>query len=65
VTNAAINNVWVDVLKSGQRMAPTVSLKTGPIPNQPHVPGSCLNKDETPFAPLYYDRYETIKNTRR
>jgi len=66
LTPAAINNVWVDVLKSGQKMAQTVSLK-GPaaIPNKPHVSGLVLNKDETPFAPLYYDRYEAIKKTSR
>jgi hypothetical protein len=65
LTPAAINNVWVDVMKAGQKMSPTVSMKPGPIPNLPHVSGLVLNKDETPFAPLYYDRYETIKNVRR
>ena len=25
------------------------------------VPGLLLNKNETPFAPLYWDRYEQIK----
>jgi hypothetical protein len=65
LTPAGINNVWVDVMKSGQKMSPTVSMKPGAIPNLPHVSGLVLNKDETPFAPLYYDRYETIKNARR
>ena len=27
----------------------------------PQVPGLMLNKNETPFAPLYWDRYEQIK----
>jgi hypothetical protein len=27
----------------------------------PQVPGFLLNKNETPFAPLYWDRYEQIK----
>ena len=31
----------------------------------PQVPGSVLNKNETPFAPLYWDRYEQIKNSGR
>jgi hypothetical protein len=65
LTPAAINNVWVDVLKSGQKMAQTVSMKPGAIPNLPHLSGLVLNKDETPFAPLYYDRYEAIKKTGR
>ena len=65
LTPASINNVWVDVLKSGQKMAQPTSMKSGPIPNKPHVSGYVLNKDETPFAPLYYDRYEAIKKTGR
>ena len=31
----------------------------------PQVAGLVLNKNETPFAPLYWDRYEQIKNARR
>jgi len=31
------------------------------IPNLPHLAGLVLNKMETPFAPLYFDRYEAIK----
>ena len=27
----------------------------------PAVAGFTLNKNETPFAPLYWDRYEQIK----
>jgi hypothetical protein len=27
----------------------------------PQVAGFLLNKNETPFAPLYWDRYEQIK----
>jgi hypothetical protein len=30
----------------------------------PQVPGMVLNKNETPFAPLYWDRYEQIKTNR-
>ena len=65
-TAASIENVWVDVLRSGQKLSPTVSLKgNAPIPNLPHVAGVVLNKDETPFAPLYYDRYEAQKKSGR
>jgi hypothetical protein len=28
----------------------------------PNVSGFMLNKNETPFAPLYWDRYEQIKS---
>ena len=30
----------------------------------PQVSGFLLNKDQTPFAPLYWDRYEQIKSAR-
>jgi hypothetical protein len=29
----------------------------------PAIPGFVLNKNETPFAPLYWDRYPQIKTT--
>ena len=64
-TAGSIENVWVDVLRSGQKLSPTVSMKNAPIPNLPHVAGVVMNKDETPFAPLYYDRYEAQKKTGR
>jgi hypothetical protein len=28
----------------------------------PQVSGFVLNKNQTPFAPLYWDRYEQIKS---
>ncbi len=31
----------------------------------PQIPGFVLNKNETPFAPLYWDRYEQIKASGR
>jgi hypothetical protein len=30
----------------------------------PQIAGSVLNRNETPFAPLYWDRYEQIKAPR-
>ena len=35
--------------------------KGAPVPNLPQVTGMVLNKTQTPFAPLYWDRYEAIK----
>jgi hypothetical protein len=52
LTSANIENVWIQVTKQGQVLDQT---------NLPHLPGLILNKNETPFAPLYYDRYEAIK----
>ena len=68
-TAAAIGNAWVTVSRQGQVLdAPTANpkaaYKPGPIPNAPHVAGILLNKNETPFAPLFYDRYEAIKTAR-
>jgi hypothetical protein len=58
---AMIQNVWVSVTKQGQVLDAT-SFKPGQMPNLPHIGGLVLNKNETPFAPLFYDRYETIKS---
>jgi hypothetical protein len=63
LTSASIENVWVEVSKQGQ-VLDKVSYKPGAAPNLPHLTGMVLNKDETPFAPLFYDRYEAIKKSR-
>jgi hypothetical protein len=60
LTPASIENVWVEVTRQGQRLD-TSSFRPGAVPNLPHIPGMVLNKNETPFAPLYFDRYEAIK----
>jgi hypothetical protein len=60
LTGAGIENVWVEVTNQGQRLGIT-SHKPGAIPNVPHLTGMVLNKNDTPFAPLFYDRYEAIK----
>ena len=57
---ASIGNVWVDVNKQGQTLAKE-AYKTGNQPNLPRVTGMLLNKTQTPFAPLFYDRYEEIR----
>jgi hypothetical protein len=57
---ASIGNVWVEVNKQGQILGKE-SYKNGAPPNKPHVNGMLLNKNQTPFAPLFYDRYEEIK----
>lgn len=65
LTGAGIQNVWVKVEKDGVNLDPPMaSFKAGPIPNAAKLPGLLLNKSQTPFAPLYYDRYEEIKPAR-
>jgi hypothetical protein len=60
LTNSSIENVWIQVTKQGQILDQS-SFRPGPMPNLPHIGGLVLNKNETPFAPLFYDRYEAIK----
>jgi hypothetical protein len=62
-TGAGLGNVWVEVNRQGQVLA-REQLKPGAQPNVARVNGMILNKSQTPFAPLFYDRYEEIKPTR-
>ena len=57
---SAIQGIWVDVTKQGQVIATLGSVKTA-VPNLPQKTGKILNKLQTPFAPLWYDRYEALK----
>jgi hypothetical protein len=61
LTPASIENVWVEVSRQGQVLEKT-SFRPGPVPNVPHVTGLVMDKSETPFAPLFFDRYEAIKH---
>jgi hypothetical protein len=63
LTGAAVENVWVTVERQGQVLG-RESFKPGQPRNLPQVTGLILNKNQTPFAPLYYDRYEEIKTAR-
>ena len=61
-TASNVQGVWVDVTKQGQVIA-TLGTKPGAVPNLAQVQG-LLNKSQTPFAPLYWDRYEALKATK-
>lgn len=63
LTGASIENVWIEVSKQGQ-VLDRASFRPGVPPNLPHLPGLVLSKDDTPFAPLFFDRYEAIKKAR-
>jgi hypothetical protein len=60
LTSASIGNVWITVEKQGQTLA-QASFKPSAMPNLPHLGGLVLDKTQTPFAPLFFDRYEAIK----
>ena len=61
VQNIAIQAVQQGTVKDEQSLvrAPAQWYKSVPA-----ISGLVLNKNETPFAPLYWDRYEQIKATR-
>lgn len=67
VSPANLQNIAVQILQQGA-VKSELSLERGQ-PNWfaalPQVAGFVLNKNETPFAPLYWDRYEQIKATAR
>ena len=63
VTVSNVQNVWVVASKQGQVFDQT-AVKNVAIPNGPKLTGLILNKMETPFAPLYFDRYEAIKTAK-
>ena len=66
LTPTAIQNIDVQILRPGvsQPLANKM-LRDGPAfyTTMQQVPGFVLNKSQTPFAPLWYDRYETVKDT--
>lgn len=66
VTANMIQNVAVQVVQQGA-VKGEMSLQRAPgqwFSTIPQVAGYVLNKNETPFASLYWDRYEQIKTSR-
>ncbi len=63
VTSNAIQNIAVQILQQGtvKDEASLTRAAAKWYSTLPQVPGLLLNKNETPFAPLYWDRYEQIK----
>ena len=66
-TSASIVNVGVQILNKGQLVAErSFKASNGQWwQTMQQVTGLVLNKNETPFAPLYWDRYEAIKSATR
>ena len=63
VTINLVQNIAVQIVQQG---AVKSELSLSPAPPQwfatlPPTAGFVLNKNETPFAPLYWDRYEQIR----
>ena len=66
ITGADIQDLGVQILNKGQLVAEKSYKGKGAWWQQmQQMPGMVVNKSETPFAPLYYDRYEAIKPASR
>jgi hypothetical protein len=62
-TANSFQNIAVQIVQQGA-VKGELSLVRAPaqwFATMPQVSGFVLNKNETPFAPLYWDRYEQIK----
>ncbi len=67
VTPGSIQNIAVQIVQQGAVKSETSLERAAPqwFASVPQMAGLLLNKNETPFAPLYWDRYEQIKATNR
>jgi hypothetical protein len=66
ITSNVLQNVAVQVMQQGA-LKSEFSLNRAPAQwyaSIPQIGGLVLNKNETPFAPLYWDRYCQIKTAR-
>ncbi|HEY2614117.1 MAG TPA: Amuc_1102 family pilus-like protein [Chthoniobacterales bacterium] len=63
MTPNAIQNIAVQIVQQGAIKDELSLMRTQAqwYAAMPQVAGFVLNKNETPFAPLYWDRYEQIK----
>ena len=59
----SIQNIAVQIVQQGAVKGELSLDRAAPnwFTSMPQVAGQVLNKSETPFAPLYWDRYEQIK----
>ncbi len=67
MSGAAIERVSVEISKQGALVGygSWKNEKQGWWASSPQKPGFLRNKNETPFAPLYWERYEAIKTNVR
>ena len=66
ITNNALQNTAVQLMQQGALKDELSASRAAPqwYATLPQIPGLVLNKNETPFAPLYWDRYCQIKTPR-
>lgn len=60
-----VQNICVQILQNGSVKSQLTLVRAEPewYDKLPRVPGLVLNKSQTPFAPLYWDRYAQIKTS--
>ena len=66
ITLNSCQNVAVQILQQGSVKSEASLSRAAPqwFTTREQVSGFVLNKNQTPFAPLYWDRYEQIKTAR-
>lgn len=65
LTAGAIGNVWITISSpDGVVLHAKGHPKDAAPPNAPRLPG-LLSKEATPFAPLFFDRYEAVRGGAR
>ncbi|MGI8819629.1 MAG: hypothetical protein ACR2ID_01960 [Chthoniobacterales bacterium] len=66
MTSNALQNIAVQIVQQGAVKSEVSLNRAAPqwFTSLPQVTGFVLSKNETPFAPLYWDRYEQIKSAR-
>jgi hypothetical protein len=64
ITENSCQNIAVQIVQQGTLKDEASLAKAPPqwYSAMPQVSGLLLTKDQTPFAPLYWDRYEQIKS---
>ena len=64
IAENSCQNIAVQIVQSGTVKAESSLARAQPqwFATLPQISGFVLNKDQTPFAPLYWDRYPQIKN---
>lgn len=66
VASNSVQNIAVQIVQQGAVKSELSQDRAAPqwFAAMPQVAGFVLNKSQTPFAPLYWDRYEQIKAAR-
>jgi hypothetical protein len=65
ITANTCQNATAQIVQQGALKDEATLVRAQPqwYANLPQISGFLLNKDQTPFAPLYWDRYEQIKTS--